>query len=122
MTPEGFEVLLIRHKRGRSWTFPKGHMEENETERQTARREVLEETGLTVQLDKQFRKTISISPKPGVQKTVVIFLGLASGNVKKQDAEIEDAQWFTYEEAMRQIKFASSRRVLEYAKKAIESE
>ena len=41
------EVLLIKHNKGH-WDFPKGHMEEGETEKQTAVREVKEETHMDV--------------------------------------------------------------------------
>ena len=37
------EVLIVKHNAGH-WDFPKGHVEENETEIQTAIREVKEET------------------------------------------------------------------------------
>src|SRR6185312_16387351 len=39
------EILLIQDSKGR-WTIPKGHIEEGETARQTAEREIQEETGL----------------------------------------------------------------------------
>jgi len=42
--------LILRHKRkgtkGGHWDLPKGHVEENESEHQTALREVKEETNL----------------------------------------------------------------------------
>ena len=40
-------VVLLRHRFGGHWSFPKGHVEAGESERQTALREVREETGLT---------------------------------------------------------------------------
>lgn len=39
------EVLLVRHRNGSHWSFPKGHVEAGEQERQTALREIREETG-----------------------------------------------------------------------------
>ncbi len=39
------EVLLVRYHSG-DWAFPKGHIEAGETPRQTAVREVQEETGV----------------------------------------------------------------------------
>ena len=50
------EVLLICHKNGGHWAFPKGHVEKQETEEETALREIREETGLTVKLNTAFRR------------------------------------------------------------------
>lgn len=40
-------IALVRTKGGRGWTFPKGHIEEGESDEVAARREIEEETGLT---------------------------------------------------------------------------
>ena len=69
-TESGREILLIRHVNGGHWAFPKGHVEKGETEEQTALREILEETGLTVSLDTGFRTVVTYSPKRGVMKDV----------------------------------------------------
>ena len=42
--------LLIKNKRSAHWGFPKGHIEPGETKKQTAIREVLEETGIHVRI------------------------------------------------------------------------
>ena len=43
-------VLLMWHKRLQRWMPPGGHIDENETPEETARRECLEETGLEVEI------------------------------------------------------------------------
>src|SRR5438132_4404220 len=43
--PSVIEILLIADSKNR-WTIPKGHIEEGETPKQTAEREIQEETGL----------------------------------------------------------------------------
>ena len=48
------QYVIIRSKEG-FYGFPKGHMEENETEAETALREVAEEVGLSVTLIPDFR-------------------------------------------------------------------
>ena len=53
------EILLIKHRNGGHWAFPKGHVEKNETESETALREIQEETGLAVDLDTGFRETVT---------------------------------------------------------------
>lgn len=42
------KVLLIYHRKLKKWLPPGGHMEENETPPEAARREALEETGLEI--------------------------------------------------------------------------
>lgn len=46
--------LVLQHTAGH-WSFPKGHIEEGETETETAQREILEESGLQVSIDDHFR-------------------------------------------------------------------
>ena len=65
---DNIQVLLIRHLNGGHWAFPKGHVEKGETEEQTALREILEETGLAVELDNRYRQVVSYSPKKDVVK------------------------------------------------------
>ena len=48
------KVLLVKHNDGH-WGFPKGHVEKDETELQTAIREVKEETNLDVEIQEDKR-------------------------------------------------------------------
>ena len=43
---KGEYLFLILHYPGGHWDLPKGHVEEGETEHETANRELLEETGI----------------------------------------------------------------------------
>jgi len=40
-------LALVRTNKGAGWTFPKGHIDEGESDEEAARREIMEETGLT---------------------------------------------------------------------------
>lgn len=42
------EYLTVKSKAFGHWGFPKGHVEEGESEQESAKREVLEETGLNI--------------------------------------------------------------------------
>ena len=72
---DGIKYLLVEEAGG-SHSFPKGHMENGETERETALREIREETDLEVSLIDDFRISEQYRPaeKPGVAKQVVYFL------------------------------------------------
>src|SRR3954454_7132584 len=87
------EILLLQDSKGR-WTIPKGHIEDGELARQTAEREIREETGLqkmTVQdwLGKKnfrYRRANSL-----VLMTTEIFLVRAEGD----DSKIKPEKWMT---------------------------
>ncbi|MDF2567986.1 MAG: Nudix family hydrolase [Oscillospiraceae bacterium] len=88
------ELLLIKHANGGHWSFPKGHVEENETEVETAKREIKEETGLDVIIDPTFREVVSYSPKKDTLKDVIYFLAKAKNtNFTPQEEEISQIKW-----------------------------
>lgn len=88
------EILLARHLKSGHWSFPKGHMEQGETEEETALREIKEETGLDVLLDTSFRETVTYSPKRNTKKTVVYFVGIATSHeLVPQREEIAELRW-----------------------------
>ena len=77
----GRKVLMIQHPEGH-WGFPKGHVEFDETDITAAKRELFEETGITLNfiLDtKKYRYTIVYLCKENgivVKKSVTFFLGV----------------------------------------------
>lgn len=66
---KGGLVFLIETMALGHISLPKGHVENGETEEETARREIWEETGLRTRVDTRFRHTISYSPVLGWRKT-----------------------------------------------------
>ena len=107
------EVLLLCHKNGGHWAFPKGHVEDGETEKQTAEREILEETGLTAEIDMSFRKTVNYSPKSGVMKEVVYFAAtVKNGKLQRQEAEVLDLKWFDIDDALKTVSYENDRQIL----------
>lgn len=112
------KLLLVKHRYGGHWAFPKGHVEAGENEFQTAHREILEETGLKVRLKEGFRESVEYSPKPNVMKEVVYFLGeVVDGKEHRQEAEISDLKWLSIEDAQRRVTHENNRRLIENAKR-----
>jgi len=113
---EDWKVLLIRHTRGRHISFPKGHVESGETESQTAEREVLEETGVRVRVDRRFRAENRYNIRPDTQKLVVIFAALTEqAEITPQPEEIAEAFWLSVEEAEDRLTYERDRRILREA-------
>ena len=114
-------LLLIKHKYGGHWAFPKGHVETGETEEQTALREIREETGLEVRLEEGFRESVEYCPKPYVKKQVVYFLAQVSGGrEQKQEEEVSELCWCPMEEAQSHVTYPNDRRLIGNAKKFLE--
>lgn len=112
--------LVVKNKNGRHWGFPKGHMEYGESERQTALREVLEETGLKVEILPGFRETCEYCPYGRIRKQVVFFAAKSGGEeVVIQRSEIDRFKWARYEDACELFKYDNDIRVLQKAKKWI---
>ena len=114
------EVLLIHHNAGH-WDFPKGHMEEGETEVQTAIREVKEETNIEVEVNEEYRYSTKYSPKEDVMKEVVYFLAKnINDNKKAQLEEVSEVRWFRMNDAIEKITYDNSREILIQLKKDLE--
>lgn len=114
------EILLIKHVNSGHWSFPKGHVEGDETELETARREIKEETGLDVILDQTFRETVSYSPKRDTQKIVVYFLALARNyDFVRQEEEIAEIRWVDIARAPGMLTYENDKTIVARARAAI---
>ncbi len=87
------EYLIVFEEFSQCWSLPKGHMEAGETETETAQRELLEETGLTTELDTSATAVIEYPISPVAKKQVVFFRGEVTGTPKTRPGEIEGFQW-----------------------------
>lgn len=111
------EILLIKSIKSGHWSFPKGHMEEGETEEETANREIKEETGLDVLLDTGFRETVTYSPKRNTKKTVVYFVGMATSHeLVPQKDEIAEIKWLEIGQAPNVLSYDNDRLIVNKAK------
>jgi 8-oxo-dGTP pyrophosphatase MutT (NUDIX family) len=117
----GVWIALI-HARNR-WGLPKGHVEKGERTRQTAIREVREETGLLGKIERKLG-TISYTyrgkSKDGeiarISKRVTFFLlRYIEGEVYGHDYEVDEARWFPIEEALRTVRFATEKKMVRKA-------
>lgn len=97
------EVLMISTKRG--WSFPKGHVEEGESEKEAAVREVFEETGIMISLINEYCfKTKSALKEE--QRNVHYYLAEAKGGtLQPQLSEIQKTEWVTLKEAENRVRF-----------------
>ncbi len=117
-------VLVLRDMND-SWTFPKGLIEEGESPKQAARREIQEEVGIG---NLEFLRTLSpvhytYIRNGTVHKTVHYFLfrshSRAAPTVQKEEG-IREAKWIPLEEAIATVGYRETNvRLLEEAEKVI---
>ena len=104
-------------------SLSKGHVEGNETEVETAKREIFEETSLSPIIDNNFRKVINYSPFIGVSKDVVFFVAKCEEEtipIDKHDKEVTGFLWLEKDKAIATLTHESDKKVLLEASKYIE--
>lgn len=94
--------------------FPKGHVEGDETETETALRETWEETSIRPTILPRFKRTLTYTMGGGVRKTVVYFLGQYVNQTPHSNPGFEhfDYLLLPFEEAYTALSFASMKSVL----------
>jgi len=119
-TRQNTKILLVKNNNGRYWSFPKGHIEDGETEQQTAIREIKEETGLDVTITPGFREISEYCPFGKIRKRVVFFLARAfTDNVKIQEEEIDSYIWVDLQQARKLCSYDNDLRIIEKAELTI---
>ena len=114
------KILVVKQNAGH-YGFPKGHVEENETEFETAIREVKEETNVDAAIVGNFRDVITYSPKEDVLKDVIFFSGKAlSFDLKNQETEISKVMFCDFEKAFKLVTYENEKKILKDAIKYYE--
>lgn len=111
------EYLVLQSLNG-DFGFPKGHVEKDETEYETALRELKEETNVDIEIVEGFRKQIEylMSSKKDVIKIAVYFLGKCTSNtIICQENEALCALFLPIEKALSVLSFEETRNILKEA-------
>jgi 8-oxo-dGTP pyrophosphatase MutT (NUDIX family) len=121
-----FQVALILTHEGR-WQLPKGWGEADESQEQTAIREVREEAGVEAELvgkldsiEYWYRSTYDPGEPVRVHKFVHFYLlRYLRGSTEDHDHEVQEARFVEIGEALRLLAFPSERKVVEMARDAL---
>lgn len=119
---ENDKVLLIYEKNAKYWGFPKGHMENNENEIETAMREVKEEVGLEVEIHKEKRYVLNYVIDNEIDKTTVLYLATPRNKeLVMQESEIEKVRWCNFSEALDILTYNNLKEILKRVLKDIKN-
>ena len=121
---DGTILYLLLHYPSGHWDLPKGHVEKDESEHETAARELLEETGIgDISFIKSFREEISYEYKRTKKlsnKQVVFFLAKTRLYDIKLSHEHKGFKWLPYGPAFNKLTFDNAKNLLKKAKKFLE--
>jgi bis(5'-nucleosidyl)-tetraphosphatase len=115
-TAGGEPLFLLMINRKGYWEFPKGHLQQGESDLMAAKREVKEETGLSeIKVLRGFRTMIRYRyQRMGRQadKEVVFFLMETRPQSVVISEEHQGFIWLPYGEALSKLSYNNARRVL----------
>jgi len=105
---EGNKVLMITSKKD-IFGFPKGHIENGETEIETAIRETKEEINLDVIIDENKRFSTSYMVGENIYKEVIYFVAYIDKskemNLIPQKEEVNEIMWMDIDEVEEKLSF-----------------
>lgn len=116
------QYLLLKSATSNFWGFPKGHVEGDETDIQTAVREIKEETSLVVAINPDFHADLDYDMANGHHKHVVLYTALvpADSKIDRQVEEISEYGWFDYETARTNLSYENLKELLDQANHYLE--
>ena len=112
------EFLLLHYGKSH-WGFPKGHVEEGETEEQALFRELQEETGITrAEITPGFREEVAYFFREGrhtISKTVAFYLLESKEREVRLSPEHSESAWLPFEQAIERLSFTNTKNLLKKA-------
>lgn len=122
VNPSATKLLMVHHKKLNAWVIPGGHLEPNELPHEGAQREIKEETGVfavvkngsvmetsssekETQLPCPFLVLQEFIPekgdKPAHYHVDLVYVCVAEeAALSKQEAEVNDVKWMTWDEVL----------------------
>jgi 8-oxo-dGTP diphosphatase len=110
---DGTEVVIVHRPRHDDWSFPKGHLQPDESDVEAARREVEEETGLVVRVLGELATT-RYTDTSGRPKEVRYWRmeTVPGSQVGTPDDEVDEVRWVPVTEAAAVLTHAGDRPLL----------
>ena len=116
--------LILNYSYGH-WDFPKGNIEHGESELDTIKREIMEETGINdIKFIDGFRQQISYKYKKKlklVNKSVIYYIVETKSNKVILSFEHDNFAWLNFNDALNRLSFDNSKKILKDANEFLSS-
>lgn len=106
------QVAVVHRDRYDDWSLPKGKLDKGETFEQAALREVLEETGLRVELGREL-EPVSYVDQKGRPKVVRYWLMDVVGGEFEENDEVDELRWLSPVDAVQLLSYPHDRELVE---------
>lgn len=121
--------ILKRKWHWKGWEFPKGGMEKNESELNSVKREVFEETGQKILQLKKFNVSgkynyeKKLKDRPGYKgQTYTLFSAqIKKGKIQIDEKEHSTYKWVSFENAIKKLTWANQKKCLKIVNKYLEN-
>lgn len=105
-----------------NWGFPKGHLENDETFKQAAIREIKEEVGIDVSINSTFKTELVYKMPNGIEKHSLYYIAEFAKQVpNRQLEEVQEIKILKYDDAYDLLTFDNMKQTLKQAHKYIKS-
>ncbi|MDN6304070.1 MAG: NUDIX hydrolase [Brachybacterium sp.] len=121
---DGVQVLLVHRPRYDDWSIPKGKLDKGESFPAAAVREVAEETGYRVRLQRPLPTSTYLMPD-GRTKIVSYWVATVRATIApgpKNLREVDEIRWFSLEEAMERVTRQNDQVPLEALRRYLEDD
>lgn len=110
-------VLLISTRAGEVWALPKGLIEKGEAAEEAAIREIEEETGIRGEIVDELGEVsywFRLKDEKYFKTVKYYLVKYLEGSINP-DFEVDSAEWFKIDEALKRLTYKSDREILEKA-------
>lgn len=110
---EDIRILLIYRAKQQDWTFPKGHVEQGESENNTAKREIFEECGINVTLISELPEYEYVIPNKKIDVNVHMFAFYPESFDSKLEHKGDMVEWVPIDEVCNKLSHANLKEYFE---------